>query len=153
MSSKARFVLIALWPVLVLALLVAARAAGATASGEEGERLRTALSWLAGLGGLYLVSFATAWFTRASWTAALIRTLLWAVAAFVCVNGIAGMFTEHRDLLDRVIGSQTGPEAAALRWRLGCWLVGLGLAGTAIGVGFEPRADAAGEEPEAGDGG
>ncbi len=149
MGPRFRIALLALWPVLVIGLLVAARAGGASA-GEQGERLRTALGWLSALGGLYLVSYAVAWFTRRSWTAALVRSLLWAVAAFICMNGIADMFAEHRDLLDRLFGSGagTGQEAArALRWRLACWVVGLGMAATCVGMGFEPR----GEEGEAGD--
>jgi hypothetical protein len=147
MTGKVRIALIALWPVVVLALLVAARAGAAASAGAAG----TALNWLAALGGLYLVSYAVAWFTRQSWTAALVRSLLWAVAAFVCIGGIADMFAEQRDLLDRLLGSEAGPEATALRWRLGCWFVGLGMAATGIGVGFEARGGE--QEQESGSGG
>ena len=58
------------------------------------------------------------------------------------MGGIADMFAEHRDLLERIFGdgAGAGPEATrALRWRLGCWIVGLGMAATGIGVGFEDR--------------
>ncbi|HUU21890.1 MAG TPA: hypothetical protein VM389_05080 [Phycisphaerae bacterium] len=156
MAGKARIALIALWPVLVLTLLIAARAGGAVAAGAEGERLRAALNWLAAFGGLYLVGYAAAWFTRHSWTAALVRSLLWAVAAFVCIGGIADMFAEHRDLTDRMFGggAEAGPGVAvALRWRLGCWLVGLGMAATGIGVGFEARGGGQGSEASADDDG
>ena len=151
MFRRYRIPLIALWPLLVVALSAAAWVSGATA-GAGGERLSAALLWLAGLTGLYLVSYAAAWFTRDSWTAALVRSLLWAVVAFVCVSGITDMFAEHRDLVDRMFGAGAEADAehaAVLRWRLGCWIVALGMAATCIGVGFEPVV----EDGTIGDGG
>ena len=141
MEPRTRIALVALLPLLAAAALLAGRSAGGDAVGAEpAAELASSRTWLALIGGAYLVNYAIAWPTRRSWTSALVRSLLWAVVAFIAVSELVDLVGEDRGIVGRAFGLAEGADpavAAAERWLLLNWVLCLVAAGLGIGVGFE----------------
>lgn len=143
MSSKARIAILAAWMLLAVVLLVAGWGAPAGLPSELSGEVAAARNWLAVILGGFAVNYAVAWLYRASWTVTLVRSLLWAVVAYLCISDIVDIFGENWDLAGQILGGD-GPGApdvvAGLRWRLALRAVGLASAAICIGVGFEKHA-------------
>jgi len=153
-STRARIAILAAWGVGAAALLLGGWSApGALEGVPEGAsgEVASARNWLAAILGGYVVNYAVAWRYRASWTVTLVRSLIWAVAAYICISDIVDIFGENWDHAGQILGGdgQLDPDSiGALRLRLAFRVVGLVSSALCIGVGFEKEA----EEESAGEG-
>ena len=152
MSTKARIAILTAWAVGSLALLLGSWSAPEALSAEVGGEVATARNWLAAILGGYAVNYVLAWRYRASWTVTLVRSLIWAVAAYICISDIVDIFGENWDFAGQILGGD-GPKdpdtIGGLRLRLALRVVGLVSSALCIGVGFEKHVD----EEDADDGG
>lgn len=144
MSTRARIVILAAWAVAVGAVLATAWSGPDGAPREVAGGLATARNWLAVILGGYAVNYALAWIYRTSWTVTLVRSLIWAVVAYVCISDIVDIFGENREIAWQILG-RDGPGhpgvVGGLRLRLALRVLGLVSSALCIGVGFERRDD------------
>jgi hypothetical protein len=152
-STKARIGILAAWAVGAGALLIGGWTAPEGLSGGEGAEVAAARNWLAAILGGFVINYVLAWRFRASWTVTLVRSLVWAVAAYICISDIVDIFGENWDLAGQILGSDGSGDPGALsglRLRLTFRVVGLVSSALCIGVGFEKHVDEDSADEEAG---
>lgn len=144
MSSRTRIAILTAWAVGAVALLLGSWSAPAGLPPEVGGEVATARNWLAVILGGYAINYALAWRYRASWTVTLVRSLIWAVAAYICISDIVDIFGENWDFAGQILGGD-GPQdpdsIGGLRLRLALRAAGLASSALCIGVGFEKHVD------------
>lgn len=146
MSSRTRIAILAAWALAAAVLLIAGWASPDGLPQELSGEVATARNWLALILAGFAVNYAVAWFYRASWTVTLVRSLLWAVVAYICISDMVDLFGENLDLAWQILGDDGPgkPEViSGLRWRLALRTAGLASAAICIGVGFEKHVDEA----------
>jgi hypothetical protein len=152
MTLKTRIMILAAWAVIAgVILLVGWLTSGSLPEHLTGE-VALARNWLGAILLGFVVNYAVAWRYRGSWTVTLVRSLVWAFVAYICISNIVDVFGEHRALAWQILGEDGPgkPEAiAGLRWILALRLAGLISAAICIALGFEKEAGA-GEADRAG---
>lgn len=140
MSTRVRIAILATWGLGALALLLGGWSAPGGLPEGLADEVTSARNWLAAILVGYVVNYVVAWHYRVSWTVTLARSLIWAVAAYICISDTVDIFGENWDLADQILGSAPLGDAESiggLRLRLAFRLVGLVSAALCIGVGFE----------------
>jgi hypothetical protein len=146
MSSRTKIAILAAWALAAAGLLIAGWGSPAGPPPELSGEVATSRNWLALILGGFAINYVVAWFYRASWTVTLVRSLLWAVVAYICISDIVDIFGENWGLAGQILGSDGPGEpevVSGLRWRLALRVAGLASAAICIGVGFERRVDEA----------
>jgi hypothetical protein len=137
-SFGTRLIIIAVWPLVAVALVLFNRSAASAPA--VAQAIGVSHQWLGILAGLYIGNFLVAWRFSGSWSNFLARSLIWGIIAYVCISNIIDLLGNNWDFAGQILGGTGGGDPGmitSIRARLGVWGVGLAMAATCIAVGFE----------------
>jgi hypothetical protein len=144
MPIAARLALVAALALAACAAVAIAGPLAASLPADLGGSVSDARHWLGGVAVLFAVNWVLAWRFASSWPLHVVRSLLFAVVAFLAVSGIVDIFGVNEAASAQILGLPGTANAAlvsSLRARLGLWALVLALSCTCIAMGLAPRTD------------
>ncbi len=100
------------------------------------------------MGAAYIANYLVAWKTATSWSISMVRMLIWAFVAYLCISNCVDILAEDRTLWRQIAGLEdvSNPLVVShMRSRLGAYIASLMLSLVCIGVGFEKTKKQSGE--------
>lgn len=140
MTFGLRLAIIAIMPIAGAGVILYNNQFMPSLPGPVATPLADAHGWLQGIAFLYIANFLVAWKWRLSWSSVLIRSLAWALVAYLCISNIIDLFGMHAELGEQIVNfsqTDTSDIVKGLRGQLLVWTSCLAMALTCIGIGFE----------------